>query len=229
MVLFIGCALIFFYIAMVLGRWNSLEQRVFLSLMGMVVIGFSIASSFGLCFYMNIFYADIHPVIPFLLLGIGVDDMFVIVQSLENLSAEEKALPVPQRVGLTMKHAGVSITVTSLTDMAAFLIGSTTLLPILRTFCLFCAMGVLMLYFFAITFFAGCVVKDEERIDQRKACWCSKSKPDDWKPTDISQKDFCKKFFDKIVATALLKTPIKVANHFQGCPRINLKVSLTFL
>ena len=31
-----------------------------------------------------------------------------------------------RRVALTLKHAGVSITVTSLTDTAAFLIGSTT-------------------------------------------------------------------------------------------------------
>jgi hypothetical protein len=27
-VLFTGCALIFVYIAMVLGRWNAIEQRV---------------------------------------------------------------------------------------------------------------------------------------------------------------------------------------------------------
>ena len=125
-VLYIGCALILFYIALVLGRLNTLEQRVFLSLMGMLVIGLSIGASFGLCFFMRIFYADMHPTIPFLMLGIGVDDMFVIVQALENLTPKEKSLPVEQRAALTMKYAGVSITVTSLTDIAAFLIGSTT-------------------------------------------------------------------------------------------------------
>jgi Niemann-Pick C1 protein len=50
--------------------------------MGISVIGLALAASFGLCFYMQIFYADMHPIIPFLLLGIGVDDMFVIVQVL---------------------------------------------------------------------------------------------------------------------------------------------------
>ena len=48
--------------------------------MGILVIGLSLGASFGVCFYMRIFYADMHPIIPFLLLGIGVDDMFVIVQ-----------------------------------------------------------------------------------------------------------------------------------------------------
>ena len=45
--------------------------QVLLSLMGMVVIVLALGASFGFCFYMGIFFADIHPVIPFLLLGIG--------------------------------------------------------------------------------------------------------------------------------------------------------------
>ena len=40
--------------------------------MGMVVIVLALGASFGFCFYMGIFFADIHPVIPFLLLGIGI-------------------------------------------------------------------------------------------------------------------------------------------------------------
>ncbi len=125
-VLATGSCLIFVYIGLVLGRLNRLEQRFALSVMGMTVIGLSLFSSYGVCFAFGVFYADMHPIIPFLLMGIGVDDMFVIVQSLENMSAVERAMPVPQRIALTMKHAGVSITVTSLTDLAAFLFGCTT-------------------------------------------------------------------------------------------------------
>ena len=94
--------------------------------MGMVVIGMALGASFGSCFYLGLFFSDMHPCLPFLLLGIGVDDMFVIVQAVENLSASERKLPIDQRVGKAMRHAGVSITVTSVTDMAAFLIGSTS-------------------------------------------------------------------------------------------------------
>ena len=48
----------------------------------------ALCSSFGFCFLIGwmapktLFFADIHPIIPFLLLGIGVDDMFVIVKVL---------------------------------------------------------------------------------------------------------------------------------------------------
>ena len=52
--------------------------------------------------------------------------MFVIVQALENLSEEDKKKPIPERIGLTMKSAGVAITVTSLTDILAFAAGAVT-------------------------------------------------------------------------------------------------------
>ena len=97
-----------------------------LSFLGIFVIGMSLGASFGFCFYLDLYSADMHPTIPFLLLGIGVDDMYVIVQAVDNLSSADKALPLHQRIGKAMRHAGVSITVTSVTDIAAFLIGSTS-------------------------------------------------------------------------------------------------------
>ena len=81
--------------------------------MGIVVIGMALGASFGFCFYMNLYFGDMHPTIPFLLLGIGVDDMYVIVQALNNLSTDEKTLPLHEKIGKAMQHAGVSITVTS--------------------------------------------------------------------------------------------------------------------
>ena len=126
-ILFIGSALIFLYIALVLGRLNSVEQRILLSVMGLAVIGFGVATSFGVAFYVGLFFSPhLHPIIPFLLLGIGVDNMFVIVQALENITIGKTKLPVPERIGMAMKHAGVSITVTSITNMSVFFIGSTS-------------------------------------------------------------------------------------------------------
>ena len=52
--------------------------------------------------------------------------MYVIVQGINNLSESDKKLPIHDRIGIAMKHAGISITVTSVTDMAAFLIGSSS-------------------------------------------------------------------------------------------------------
>ena len=54
--------------------------QIVLAFLGLLVIAMSVIASFGLAFYMNIFFADMHPMIPFLILGIGVDDMFVIAE-----------------------------------------------------------------------------------------------------------------------------------------------------
>ena len=57
--------------------------------------------------------------------GIGIDDMFVIVQCLNNVkrSGDDQTRSVSQVVSETMRHAGVSITVTSITDILAFGVG----------------------------------------------------------------------------------------------------------
>ena len=62
----------------------------------------------------------------FYAVGIGVDDMFVVIQALEQLGPQYQNEPIHIKIAATMKHAGVSITVTSLTDILAFGIGATT-------------------------------------------------------------------------------------------------------
>ena len=43
----------------------------------------------------GLFFGPLHHVLPFLLLGIGIDDMFVIVQSWDMLSPEDQATFLP--------------------------------------------------------------------------------------------------------------------------------------
>lgn len=52
--------------------------------------------------------------------------MFVLMACWEELTQEEKKLSIPEKIGLTLKHAGVSITVTTVTDVLAFIVGSST-------------------------------------------------------------------------------------------------------
>ena len=54
--------------------------------------------------------------------------MFVIVQCLVNQKTSHSGNlpPVPEMIGAALKHAGVSITVTSVTDVLAFGVGAVT-------------------------------------------------------------------------------------------------------
>ena len=54
--------------------------------------------------------------------------MFVIVQCWSNTQKDplNAGLSLPDRMGIALKHAGVSVTVTSLTDVFAFGVGAVT-------------------------------------------------------------------------------------------------------
>ena len=58
--------------------------------------------------------------------GIGIDDMFVINQCWRNLdkNSSNKDLNLPHKVAKALRHAGVSITITTSTDVLAFGVGA---------------------------------------------------------------------------------------------------------
>ena len=164
--------LILSYAAPMLSKWDEgcVGSRVSITFAGIVAIGMAIASSYGLCSYFGLFYSPLMNVLPFLLLGVGVDDMFVIVNAYDQV---DKSLDLPTRMGRTLATAGASITVTSLTDIFAFIIGSNTTLPALRNFCFYAAVGILFDFFFQVTWFVAWLTIDEWRRDASKAdCLC---------------------------------------------------------
>jgi Niemann-Pick C1 protein len=92
-------------------------------------VGFAVIVAYGIGAICFLLYGPVNKILPFMLLGIGIDDMFVILQCWNNLypsSLTKHKLSLPERMGTAMKHAGVSITVTSLTDIAAFGVGAST-------------------------------------------------------------------------------------------------------
>ena len=54
--------------------------------------------------------------------------MFVIAQSFNNIEkdSELSKLSIEDKIGLTLKHAGVAITITSVTDIVCFSIGASS-------------------------------------------------------------------------------------------------------
>ena len=84
--LLMGYIIVFIYIMLMLGNFNSVEQRAYLSLLGIVAIVLGIGTSYGFCQLVGMSDTGMNSILPFLLLGIGIDDMFVIVQGLSNVN-----------------------------------------------------------------------------------------------------------------------------------------------
>ncbi|XP_066996697.1 patched domain-containing protein 3 isoform X3 [Anabrus simplex] len=131
--LIIGIALMFIYVQVILSKFNMVEFRFILANVGLLCIGMAFVVACGICSVLGISYGPVHTALPFLLMGIGVDDMFVIMACWNNLTPAERQMSIPEKMGRTLQHAGTSITITSLTDVIAFMVGATTVFIVLLT------------------------------------------------------------------------------------------------
>merc|ERR1719223_2240570 len=174
----ISYIIIFVFLGATLGKAvPGPESRWTMSLAALVTVGLSIGAGFGISSAMGLFFGPVHSLLPFILLGIGVDDAFVIVNAFNRerkvaRSAETNA-DLVTRTAKALARAGASITVTSLTDMVAFGISSSSSLPALASFCGYAAVGIFFLWLFASLFFTATMVLDERRQrDNRRECLC---------------------------------------------------------
>lgn len=137
--------------------------------MGLVCVGLSYASGFGVCFLLGGETAGVHNLMPFLLIGIGVDDMFVICNAVDQTDMKASA---KERVRKAIEHAGPSITITSMTNALAFAFGSLQSLTSLRSFCIFASVCIVMLYLTVMSVFLCVVIWDTERVSRKKGECC---------------------------------------------------------
>ena len=86
--------------------------------------------------------------------------MFVIVDSINRI---DPTTPRDQKLAAVLKLAGPSITLTSITNVFSFLMGSYTTIPALRTFCYFAAMGMFFDFLNQITIFCAILSLDIRR------------------------------------------------------------------
>ena len=73
-------------------------------------------------------------ILCFCILGIGVDDMFILLSGLMQAGF---GTDVKDRIGTMMRVSGVAITITSLTNILAFACGAISTFKSVRNFCVF--------------------------------------------------------------------------------------------
>lgn len=161
--------LIVLYCSVFLGSCSPIHCRLVTALAGVMCVLLACASGFGICYIYGWKGTELISVVPVLMLGIGVDDMFVICNAIDQISID---LPASKRIKKGMQHAGPSITITSLTDAMAFFIGSTSSMLSIKAFCIFCGVTVIMLYLIVITIFLSVVVWDTHRVANRRRECC---------------------------------------------------------
>ena len=126
-----------------------------------VIIG--IGGAFGLVALSGQPYVAFIGLLPFLVLAVGVDDIFIIIDEVDSLNP---SITGPERLVTAVKHAGPFITMTSITDIIAFIITATSDLPSIRWFCIYAAVTIAFTYLMIISLFLCLFVYDIKRIEK---------------------------------------------------------------
>ena len=208
----------FLFVGMTIGSRISCGRgsRWALSGSAIALVAMATVAGFGVASLAGLLYGPVHSVLPFLILGIGVDDVFVLINAFDReregiARASEDNDDIKQRGARALRRAGASITVTSLTDVVAFAISSSSALPALASFCAFASINILFLWSLAATFFTSCTVIDEKRQrDNKRDCLCCLTRNDEEKEDTGSKEGTISKYFRKYHAPAILSKPGKV-------------------
>lgn len=83
----------------------------------------SVAASVGIFAYIGVpATLIIIEVIPFLVLAVGVDNIFILVQTQQRLARREGE-SIEEHIGRTLGQVGPSMTLTSLSECCCFFLG----------------------------------------------------------------------------------------------------------
>ncbi|RXN37378.1 Niemann-Pick C1 [Labeo rohita] len=164
----ISYVIMFVYISLALGHINSfrtllVDSKISLGIAGILIVLSSVACSLGIFSYVGIpLTLIVIEVIPFLVLAVGVDNIFIIVQTYqrdERMPEEE----LHQQIGRILGEVAPSMFLSSLSETVAFFLGALSSMPAVRTFSLFAGLAVFIDFLLQISCFVSLLGLDIKR------------------------------------------------------------------
>uniref|UniRef100_A0A672GCU2 SSD domain-containing protein n=1 Tax=Salarias fasciatus TaxID=181472 RepID=A0A672GCU2_SALFA len=158
-----GYLLMLAYACLTMLRWDCAKSQGAVGLAGVLLVTLSVAAGLGLCSLLGIsFNAATTQVLPFLALGVGVDDVFLLAHAFSE-TGQNKRIPFE-----CLKRTGASVALTSISNVTAFFMAALIPIPALRAFSLQAAVVVVFNFAMVLLIFPAILSMDLYRREDRR-------------------------------------------------------------
>uniref|UniRef100_A0A336LKH8 CSON011471 protein n=1 Tax=Culicoides sonorensis TaxID=179676 RepID=A0A336LKH8_CULSO len=210
----VSYVIMFAYIAVSLGHISNcgrflIDSKITLGLGGIVIVLASVVASVGFFGFIGVpATLIIIEVIPFLVLAVGVDNIFILVQTHQR---EEKKINEShaEHIGRTLGKVGPSILLTSLSESCCFFLGALSDMPAVRAFALYAGCSLMIDFLLQITCFISLLALDTIRSNENRydvICFAKGSKKSGGKH---KREGLLYGFFKSFYIPFLMKKPIR--------------------
>jgi len=146
------------------------ESKFSLGVVGILIVLMSISASIGLFSYAGIKVTlIIAEVIPFIVLAVGVDNIFLIVHEFERVNISHPDEMVEYRISKALGRMGPSILLSAITETIAFALGAVVSMPAVRNFAIYAAGAVFINALLQVTMFVSVLTLNQRRAEDHRA------------------------------------------------------------
>ncbi|XP_076041583.1 protein patched [Oratosquilla oratoria] len=146
---------------------DPVNSQCGLGVAGVLLVAVTVAAGLGLCALLGLpFNASTTQILPFIALGLGVDDMFLLAHTFAKTS--DTIIPYQDVIGEVLKRTGVSVVLTSVCNACAFFAAAIVPIPALRMFCLQAGLLVLVSLVAMLVVFPAVMSLDLRRRHARR-------------------------------------------------------------
>ncbi|XP_055608436.1 NPC intracellular cholesterol transporter 1 homolog 1b [Uranotaenia lowii] len=209
----ISYVVMFVYITFSLGKIRGFqtffhESKIILAVGGIAIVLISVACSLGFFGYLQLATTMLTiEVIPFLVLAVGVDNIFMLVHAFQRIDRVETP-KTAEAIGKALGQIGPSILLTSASECCCFAIGGLSPMPAVNTFAWYATVALLVDFLLQITAFVALMALDEQRASSGRldlfCCVKSSSKLD--KRENVG---FLEYLFGRYYAPFLMKRSVR--------------------
>lgn len=146
------------------------QSKFTLGIAGILIVLMSITASIGLFSWAGLKATlIIVDVIPFIVLAVGVDNIFLIVHEFERVNIAAPDEMVEKRISRALGRMGPSILFSAITETVSFALGAFVGMPAVRNFAIYAAGAVFINAILQVTMFVSVLSLNQIRAEDSRA------------------------------------------------------------